>query len=338
MTGVDRHCRSTGRLAHRPGMTLPLPGPVAESALPDLAGFRRPRLRDDVPILWRGESSIQLGDDVIVDRVTRTHVAWMTSLDGLASPAELEESLTIPEHEARRLVRALLAAGAIDDAARIPAPLRWAPQEQRDAVAGRFGAALRTCRDLEAAYAALESRDRCTVAITGAGRVAEAVSTALAAAGISVGDDDHATIAVLADISHPDVPRYFDHDLQDRAAPACRRPGGPRRGRPAGGAWHHVLPAVRLPASEGRRCGVAAALGAVGTRRAVDAVPAASIPLLVQLAAAQAALLVRRLGRCARRAGRLVGLRPRASAARRDPAAPWTGLPHPLCGCLWQAD
>ena len=112
-------------------MSLPLPDPADASALPDLAGFRRPRLRDDVPILWRGESSIQLGDDVVIDRVTRSHVAWMTSLDGLASPADLEESLTIPAHEARRLVRALLAAGAIDDAARIPATLRWAPQEQQ---------------------------------------------------------------------------------------------------------------------------------------------------------------------------------------------------------------
>ena len=158
-------------------MSLPLPGPAAVSALPDLAGFRRPRLRDDVPILWRGESSIQLGDDVVVDRVTRSHVAWMTSLDGLASPADLEESLTIPEHEARRLVRALLAAGAIDDAARIPVALRWASPEQRDAVAGRFGAALRTCRDLDSAYATLESRDRCTVAITGPGRSREAVAT-----------------------------------------------------------------------------------------------------------------------------------------------------------------
>ena len=67
-------------------MSLPLPGPADASALPDLAGFRRPRLRDDVPILWRGESSIQLGDDVVIDRVTRSHVAWMTSLDGLTSP------------------------------------------------------------------------------------------------------------------------------------------------------------------------------------------------------------------------------------------------------------
>ena len=40
--------------------------------LPELAGFRRPRLRDDVPILWRGESSIQLGDDIVIDRVTRS--------------------------------------------------------------------------------------------------------------------------------------------------------------------------------------------------------------------------------------------------------------------------
>lgn len=315
-------------------MTLPLPAPAAASDLPDLAGFRRPRLRDDVPILWRGESSIQLGDDVIIDRVTRSHVAWMTSLDGLASPAELEESLTIPPHEARRLVRALLAAGAIDDAARIPATLRWATQEHRDAVAGRFGAALRTCRDLDAAYATLEARDQCTVVVEGAGPVAEAVATAMAAGGLSVGAEEHAAIAVLAEPSHPDVPRYFDHDLQDRphlhvGVLADRAVVGPL-----------VVPGatscLRCAYLHRRDADAAWPLLSVQWAHAVQTMPCQPLdPLLVQLAAAQAGLLVRRW-----------------TDARADPDA-WSGyalelrLPdaipqrldrpaHPLCGCLWQ--
>jgi hypothetical protein len=315
-------------------MSVPLPGADTPGVLPDLAGFRRPRLRDDVPILWRGETSIQLGDDIVIDRVTRSHVAWMTSLDGLASPADLEESLTIPEHEARRLVRALLAAGAIDDAARIPATLRWASQEQRDAVAGQFGAALRTCRDLDTAYAILEARDRCSVAICGAGAIADAVAYAMAAAGFTIGDEEHATIAVLADASHPDVPRHFDHDLQDR----------PHLHLGVLGDRAVVGPLVVPGATSCLRCAhlhrrdadAAWPLLSVQWAHAVRSMPCPPMdPLLVQLAATQAGLLVRRWTDSPSTpdawSGFALELRlPDGIPQRLDRPA------HPLCGCLWQ--
>jgi hypothetical protein len=315
-------------------MSLPLPGPDIGGVLPDLAGFRRPRLRDDVPILWRGEASIQLGDDVVVDRVTRSHVAWMTSLDGLASPADLEESLTIPEHEARRMVRALLAAGAIDDAARIPTTVRWASQEQRQAVAGRFGAALRTCRDLDSAYDILEARDRCSVAICGAGVVADTVAHAMVAAGFTVGDEEHATIAVLADASHPDVPRHFDHDLQDRphlhiGVLGDRAVVGPL-----------VVPGttscLRCAHLHRRDADAAWPLLSVQWAHAVRSMPCPPMdPLLVQLAATQAAVLVRRWtdspGTTDAWSGYAFELRlPDGIPQRLDRPV------HPLCGCLWQ--
>jgi hypothetical protein len=316
-------------------MSLPLPVPDADRALPDLARYRRPRLRDDVPILWRGESSIQLGDDVIVDRVTRSHVAWMTSLDGLASPADLAESLTIPEHEARRLVRALVAAGAIDDAARIPATLRWSPQEQRDAAVGRFGATLRTCRDLDVAYGIAAARDRCIVAVAGAGAVADAVSVAMAAAGLTVDVEERATIAVLADAPHPDVPRHFDHDLQDRAhlhvgVMGDRAVVGPL-----------VVPGatscLRCAHLHRRDADAAWPLLAVQWSHAVRSMPCPPVdPLLAMLAAAQAALLVRRWVDAPDQpdawSGHALSLRlPDGLPQRLERPA------HPLCGCLWRA-
>lgn len=317
-------------------MTLPMPGADASSTLPDLAGFRRPRLRDDVPILWRGESSIQLGDDVIIDRVTRSHVAWMRSLDGLASAADVEESLTIPEHEARRLVRALLAAGAIDDAARIPATLRWAPQERRDAVTGRFGATLRTIRDLDAAYAILEARDRCAVAITGVGAVADAVTAAMAAAGLAVGGDEHATIAVLADATHPDVPRCFDHDLQDRPHVHVGVLGDRAVVGPLVVPGHTSC--LRCAHLHRRDADAAWPLLAVQWAHAVSSMPCPPVdPILVQLAAVQASLLVRRWVDSPTTpdawSGFALELRlPDGSAQRLDRPT------HPLCGCRWQDD
>ena len=314
-------------------LPMPLPGPAAAAALPDLAGFRRPRLRDDVPVLWRGESCIQLGDDVVVDRVTRSHVAWMTSLDGLASPLDLEESLTIPDHEARRLVRAMLAAGAIDDAARIPEQVRWASQDQRDAATGRFAVALRTTRDLDAAYRTLEARDRCTVAITGSGAVADALAAALAAAGLAVGDAVHATVAVLADASHPDVPGGFDHLLQDLphlhlGVLGDRAVVGPL-----------VVPGLtsclRCAHLHRRDADAAWPLLAVQWAHAVRAMSCPpQDPLLVQLAATHAAVLVRRWtdapGTPEDWSGYALDLRLPDGIARRVDRPP-----HPLCGCQW---
>ena len=67
--------------------------PSTDDVLLALAGFLRPRLRDDVPVMWRSESAIQIGEDVVIDRVSRSHVAWLSSLDGLHSPTMIAESL-----------------------------------------------------------------------------------------------------------------------------------------------------------------------------------------------------------------------------------------------------
>jgi len=317
-------------------MSLPVPAASTERALPDLARFRRPRLRDDVPILWRGSDSIQVGDDVILDRITRSHVAWLTSLDGLASPEDIEESLTIPEHDARRIVRALLVAGAIDDAARIPTAVRWAAQRDRDAVAGRFGAALRTYRDLEATYDAVEARGRCAVAVVGDGPLADAVERAMAAAGLERADAGGATLTVLADAPHPDVPAHLGHDLPARphlhvGALGDRAVIGPLvvPGR---------TPCLRCTHLHRRDADPAWPLLAVQWSQAVRAMACPpQDPILMQVAAAHAALLVRRW-----------------TDTPDDPDS-WSGhalelhlpdgLPvrvarpaHPLCGCAWPQD
>ncbi len=185
-------------------------------SLPELEGFARPRWREDAPALWRDNTSIQLGDDVIVMRVSRAHIEWMSRLDGLRSAQQVEDELVLPEDEARRLLRAMLAAGALEDAARIPDSVRWAAQADRDLAGRRFGAALRTTRDLNSAYAAMAARDSVRVLVLGEGDLAEQLSESMGAAGLQMAAQArHATIVVLADGHHPDVPAHFDHDLQD---------------------------------------------------------------------------------------------------------------------------
>lgn len=306
--------------------------PSTDDVLLALAGFLRPRLRDDVPVMWRSESAIQIGEDVVIDRVSRSHVAWLSSLDGLHSPTVIAESLTIPERDAARLVRALLAAGALDDGARIPDPLRWLPQPERDTAAGRFGSALQTHRSLERAYAAISARDGCRVIVVGEGSVADEVRSAVDIAGLRV-VSEHATFAVLADAPHPDVPARFDHPTQDL----------PHLHVGVLGSRAVVGPLVVPGATSCLRC-------AHLHRRDADpawpllavqwahAVPAMSVPprdpLLTRLAAAHAAQLVTTWADLPDQPGSWSGYAleislPLALTSRRERP------PHPLCGCAW---
>jgi hypothetical protein len=269
---------------------------------------------------------------VIVERVTRSHVAWMTSIDGLQPLEVIEESLTIPEHEARRLVRALLAAGALDDAARIPDALRWASRDMRDVSAGRFGAAVSTYRDIEAAYRATSRREGCSVAIVGAGPVADQLRTSIDASGMSA-NADHPDLVVFADASHPDVPATFDHPLQDLphlhlGVLGARAVVGPL-----------VVPGqtscLRCAHLHRRDADSAWPLLAVQWAHAVAAMAVRPVdPLLAHSAAVQATLLIR------------------TWVDRPDAHDAWADLayeivlpegrihvkerpPHPLCGCQW---
>ncbi len=313
-------------------MSLPLPQPV-EPLLPELAGLHKPRLRTDVPLLWRGETCIQVGDDVIIDRVTRSHIAWIVGLDGMRVATEIEDALDLPVHEARRLLRALLAAAVLDDAARIPDALRWCSQDERDCAAGRFGAALRTYRSLDDAYDALTARDRCSVAVLGTGLLADEVAASLDAAGLTVTDGPHATLTILADARHPDVPAQFDHDAQQKP----HLPVGVHGERATIGPL--VVPGrtgcMRCAHLHRRDADSAWPLLAVQWAQALDGAACPPIdPLLGRLAATQAALLARMWVDTPERSETWAGF----ALALRLPSGESTRVArpaHPLCGCRW---
>lgn len=322
-----------------PGGTSPAPEPppgaddVREDGLVELAGWHRPRLRPEVPILWRTATSIQIGDDVMLADVTRSHVAWMTSLDGTCSRAVLEESLTIPESDARRLLRGLLAAAALEDAARVPISVRWAPVESRDVEHHRFSAALSTYRDLDQAHDVVARRDEARIAIRGAGLLADEIATALQASGLAR-DEEQSRLVVLADAPHPDVPAALE--LPQLAQPHLH--AGAHGDRATIGPL--VVPGttscLRCRHLHRRDGDPAWPLVSVQWAQALGGAPARPIdPLLARLAADACALLVRAW----------VDLpdTPHAWANLAiDLRLPWgtTHLrecpPHPLCGCLWQ--
>ncbi len=304
-----------------------------DDGLVELAGCQRPRLRPEVPILWRTATSIQIGDDVIVSDVTRSHVAWMTSLDGLSSRAVLEESLTIPEADARRLLRGLLAAAALEDAARVPVSVRWAAPEVRDLEHRRFSAALSTYRLLDRAHDVVARRDSARIGVHGTGPLAVEVQQALAAGGLAC-VADRPDLVVRTDAPHPDVPAGLE--LPQLAHPHLHV--GIHGDRATIGPL--VVPGatscLRCRHLHRRDADPAWPLLSVQWAQALGEAPVQSVdPLLARLAADGCVLLVR------------------AWVDLPDTHQAWANLavdvhlplgtttlrecpPHPLCGCLWQ--
>lgn len=311
----------------------PTATPDGPPPLPELAALQRPRLRTDVPLLWREPACIQLGDDVVVDSVDRTEVAWLLSIDGLRAPAQIEAQLDLPVDRARRLLRAAAAATMLEDAAVIPDAMRWAVQPQRDSIARCFGAVLRTYRDRDLADAAMSRRDSCRVHVVGTGLVAHEVERAVESAGLPLDTAAHAAITVLADSPHPDVPAHFDHAAHDRphlqvGVLGERAVVGPL-----------VLPGrtscLRCAHLHRRDGDPAWPLLAVQWAQSLAGRSDTPLdPVLATLAATQAALLIRTWADLPDRpewwSGFAVELRLPGGEGRRlaRPA-------HPLCGCRW---
>ena len=305
-------------------------------ALPELATIHRPRWRDTVPLLWRGSTIVQFGDDVIVDRVTPAHVAWLRSLDGLRTAQEISDELPVSRADACRILRALLAAGGLDDAAQLPDAARWAPPEQRADVSRRLGAAMATYRDPHLALRAMDNRGRTHVAILGDGLLRDAVAAAVDAAGLlEVAQLGKADVVVLADSHHPDVPAHFAHESLDLphvhlGVLGARAVVGP-----------FVLPGrtscLRCAHLHRRDADSAWPLLAVQWSQAVPAMSDVPIdPLLCRLACDLAVTIVRAWADDPERPAHGMN----AAFELRLP----DGLPqrverpaHPLCGCLWQA-
>jgi hypothetical protein len=176
------------------------------------------------------------------------------------------------------------------------------------------------------------SRDRVRALVVGTGDLAREASHALAAAGLRTADTvTDATIAILADSHHPDVPAHFDHDVQD--LPHLHL--GARGSRAVVGPL--VVPGLtsclRCTHLHRRDADRAWPLLAVQWGQAVEAHTTVE-PLLARCASAHGVLLLRAWADSpddpsawSERALVLSG------AAG---AADWVARPpHPLCGCRW---
>lgn len=150
----------------------------------------RPWTRDDVPLVWRSDSSIEIGwppRHVRLDGIDRAQVAWLLSLAGereLAAALEAGRERGLPLAAMRRLLVSAVRAGLVDDASAIPTTLRDVPLPLRDLVAGDVACARYVHGATGHARSVIDRRRTAEVGIQGDGPVADALAMVLTSSGV----------------------------------------------------------------------------------------------------------------------------------------------------------
>lgn len=186
----------------------------------------RPWCRDDVPVVWRSDTCVEVGwppRQLRLEGVDHVHVAWLL---GLRGDRELGDAMADGEERGLRpaLMRRLLGAGVrsglVDDASQMPESLRDAPVHLRDLIAPEVIAARHIHGGTAQAREAVDRRQRAEVAIQGTGPVADAVALVLGCSGVGNIALDRATHSgskrhrratlirachVICDAAHPDA-------------------------------------------------------------------------------------------------------------------------------------
>ena len=186
----------------------------------------RPWARDDVPLVWRSDTSVEIGwppRATRIDEVDREHVAWLLGLHGerdLASALADGAADGLRPGLMRRVLVAAMHCGLVDDAGAMPQTLRDVPLHVRDRMASEIVAVRHLHGGTSRAREVIDRRRSAEIAIQGGGPVADAVALVLTSAGIGnvvregavhSGSRRHRRTAldrmchVLCDSAHPDA-------------------------------------------------------------------------------------------------------------------------------------
>jgi hypothetical protein len=195
--------------------------PARDSSLPS-----RPWTRDDVPLVWRSDTCVEIGwppRQIRVDGVDHAHIRWLLALGGeraLAAALTLGTGQGLSSALMRRLLSAGVWAGLVDDASTLPDSLRDIPVHMRDLVSPDVTAARHLHGATARARDVIDRRRSAEVAVQGDGPVADAVALVLTCAGVAHVVRDQALHSaskrhrrgardrachVLCDVAHPDA-------------------------------------------------------------------------------------------------------------------------------------
>ena len=205
----------------------------------------RPWTRDDVPVVWRSDTCIEMGwppREVRVDRVTHADIAWLLGLHGERNLDQVlcaGQEMGLGVGTMRRLLRAAIGCGLVDDASSMPDSLREVDVQVRDRLSGDLAAA----RHLHGgeAHAVIDRRQIAVVAVQGEGPIAEVITMVLTTAGVggilhgrsthsASRRHRHASIGrachVVCDSAHPDAASDADAMALDIPHLAVAATGG----------------------------------------------------------------------------------------------------------------
>lgn len=312
----------------------------------------RPWARDDVPLVWRSDTCVEMGwppHQVRVDGVDHAHIGWLLGLQGqCATDIAIGDGVERGLRQAtlRQLLAVGVRCGLVDDAGAMPDSLRDAPLHMRDLMAGDIAAARHLHGGTDEARAVIDRRRSAEVAIQGSGPLADVVAMVLTCAG--VGSVVHDTVThsasrrhrrsaadrachVLCDSAHPDAASDADAMALDIPHLAVSATGS-----------HAVVGPLVLPGRTSclrcRDLHLADAdpswsrLAVQWSGRRPGPVAAGVAHLSGAWAALHALAVIdagtREVTAPAVNAAMIVTL---ADAAIRRESRP----PHPLCGCLW---
>lgn len=184
--------------------------------MPDLTTLpARPRYRPECPLLWRAPGSAQLGEGArhVLCALSPELASWLLGLDGLRTlPQVLDdlEASALDHDSALRLLAVAARAGALDDAARMPASWRLLDQASRAAASADHLAALLTFGDHATAERLVDARQALRVHLAAPPAclqqtaLPDLLAAAMAAAGFTLSDEQTADLTVILG-THPVV-------------------------------------------------------------------------------------------------------------------------------------
>ncbi|MGH8889140.1 MAG: thiamine biosynthesis protein ThiF [Acidothermaceae bacterium] len=160
----------------------------------------RPVVKTALRRLWRDPTTLQIGIHperaLVLGGVGNRTAELMAAIDGTRDDADLRATarrLGLDAGVADQLLRLLLDASVVDDAAVSPIPLAGLSHLERDRLAPDLASISVVSGRLDGGIQTIGRRQRATVAVFGASRVGTTIATLLAAAGVGhIVVDDHA--------------------------------------------------------------------------------------------------------------------------------------------------
>lgn len=168
-------------------------------ATPNPASQAAPRLRPEIPIIWRSPNTVHFGDHTDPTTLSPDEASWIRSLNAYRTWQEARDTCPSGPDRAERVLQYARAAGAIDE----PGECWWMSPAQRSAARAELLALARWHREPNGALAA---RSGCTIAVRGDPALAEITRQLLSECSLRTTDSDYADVFILAGTGHINAP------------------------------------------------------------------------------------------------------------------------------------